>query len=91
MSIIKKLGWFTGTCIVGVIIAILATAFTAACELARTIKYGWFKLAVRIAHWTKVNSEYVIDIADFVTQVADYDADKAAKFREWEFTQLKKS
>lgn len=91
MSIIKKLGWIAGTFIVGSIIAILAIVFTAACELTRMIKYGWFKLAVRIAHWAKINSRYVIDMTDFVTQVADYDADKAAKFREWEFTQWKKS
>lgn len=90
MSIVANLGWVALTFIVGGIVAILAIAITAACELLRTIKYAWFKFVVMIAHWLKIKNDYIYDLTDFVTRVADADADKAAKFREWEFTQWKK-
>jgi hypothetical protein len=90
MSIIANLGWVALTFVVGGFVAVLAIAITAMFELMRMIKYAWFKFVVVLAHWLKIKNDYIYDLTDFVTRIAEADADKAAKFREWEYTQWKK-
>ena len=90
MSIITKLGWVALTFIVGGFVSGIAMVITAISEILRIIKYAWFKFVVMVAHWINLKNEYIYDLNDFVTRVADEDADKASEFRNWEFTQWKK-
>ena len=90
MDIVIKLGEAALTFIVGFIVSIISMVIAAISEGLRITKYAWFKLVVMIAHWINLKNDYIGDISDFVTRIADTDADKAVQFREWEFTQWKK-
>ena len=91
MSIIAELGWVALTFFVGSVVTVIAIVISAVAELMRMAKYAWFKLVLLCANWLKLKNVYLDELDDIVTKITDADADKAAKFREWEFAQWKKS